>query len=273
MLEILPVNDKNILAFKATVKLTDADYRQFLSTLEETIRRTGKLSLYIELQAFKSWDAQAAWDDFRFGQQHDRDFKRIAIIADKPLVHAAIGFANFFSHSEIRFFDKNETDTAWDWLRERPQVNESSIAIQPYKNILLPTDFSVHSDAAAKRALQISEQYGVNLHVLHVIDDFTYYAEDVDPLVTDIYLHKDTLMAQAYEQMRKFAERNKLGKDIELETQWGNPKRSITSWANEKNSDLIVMGSHGLHGIERLLGSVSNFVLHKAPCDVLIVKS
>ena len=241
MLEILPVNDKNILAFKATVKLTDADYRQFLSTLEETIRRTGKLSLYIELQAFKSWDAQAAWDDFRFGQQHDRDFKRIAIIADKPLVHAAIGFANFFSHSEIRFFDKSESDTAWNWLREKSSASKSSKSIQPYKNILLPTDFSVHSNSAAERALQIAGQYGAKLHVLHVVEDFIYYTEDYDPVVADISQINDTLMAQADQNMSKFIDRNSLGKDAELEIQWGTPKRSIITWACEKNIDLIVM--------------------------------
>jgi len=52
----------------------------------------------------------------------------------------------------------------------------------------------------------------------------------------------------------------------------GQSKRSIISWAQERNIDLIVMGSHGRHGVERLLGSVSNAVLHKATCDVLIVK-
>ncbi|PCJ87419.1 MAG: hypothetical protein COA54_05930 [Thiotrichaceae bacterium] len=270
--EILPVNDKDILAFKATGKLTDADYKQFLPMLEEMIRNTGRVSLYIELQDFEGWEAKAAWDDLRFGLQHDDDFKRIVIIGDKSWQHAAIAFVNFFSHIEMRFFDNSESGAAWDWLREKPQASELSKPLQSYKNILLPTDFSVYSDMAAKRALQIVEQTGANLFVLHAVEDFAYYNEAYDPVVVSIPLPNDFLMVQAQEHMQKFCERNNLGEGIEFDTQWGNPKWSIISLANERNSDLIVMGSHGRHGMERLLGSVSTSVLHKASCDVLIVK-
>lgn len=272
MFEILPVDDKDILAFKATGKLTDADYKLFLPMLEEMIRNAGRVSLYIEMQDFEGWEAKAAWDDLRFGLQHDDDFKRIAIIGDKSWQHAAIGFVNFFSHIEMRFFDSSESGVAWDWLREKPQASEYLKPIQSYKNILLSTDFSVYSDMAAKRALQIAGQHGANLYVLHAVEDLTYYNEAYDPVVAYIPLSDDFRMEQAQEHMQKFCERNNLGKDVEFETQWGNPKRSIISWAHEKKSDLIVMGSHGRHGIERLLGSVSTFVLHKASCDVLIVK-
>jgi len=273
MFEILPVNDKDILAFKAIGKLTDADYKQFLPTLEEMIRSAGKVSLYIELQDFEGWEAKAAWDDLRFGIRHDSDFKRIAIIGGKTLEHAAIGFVNFYSHSEMRFFAESEYDTAWEWLREKTQVNEPSKPLPQYKDILLPADFSVQSDRNAERALQLAGQHGANLHVLHVVDDFTYYTQDYDPVVANIAQINDSLMYQAQDNMHKFAERCTLGKDVELEVQWGVPKKSIISWAREKNCDLIIMGSQGLHGIDRLLGSVSNYVLHKASCDVLIVKS
>lgn len=274
MFEILPVNDKDILAFKASGKLTDADYKQFLPVLETMIRKVGQVSLYVELQDFKGWQAKAAWDDLHFGLQHDNDFKRIAIIADKPLVHAAIGFINFFSHIEMRFFESSESEAAWDWLREKPVSSEPEKSVQPYKNILLPTDFSAHSDMAAKRALQIVEQTGAQLHVLHAIEEVMYYNEAYDPLIAEIPLPEDDfLMTQAVAHMQKFCERNNLDKTAVIETQWGNPKWSVIAWATEKNIDLIIMGSHGRHGLGRLLGSVSNSVLHKAHCDVLIVKS
>ncbi len=274
MFEILPVNDKNILAFKASGKLTDADYKQFLPILEEMIRKAGRISLYIEMRDFEGWEAQAAWDDLRFGLHHDHSFKRIAIVADKTLLHAATAFVNLFSHIDMHFFDNSEAEAAWDWLREEPASSKSAKPIQLYKNILLPTDFSTHSDLAAKRARQIAEQHGARLHVLHAIEEVLYYNEAYDPLIAEIPLPEDdTLMKQAIEHMKKFCERNKLENNTEIETQWGSPKWSIVSWANKKNIDLIIMGSHGRHGIERLLGSVSNSVLHKAHCDVLIVKS
>lgn len=272
MFEILPVNDKSILAFKASGKLTNADYQQFLPTLEGLIRESGCLSLYIELENFQGWEAEAAWDDLRFGLQHDRDFKRIALVGDKAWEHSAIALANFFTHTNMRFFDKDESDVAWEWIREKPLRNKAPEPVQAYQNILLPTDFSGHSERAAQRAQELSMQYDARLHVMHVVEDLIFYDEAYDPIIADMPLRDESLKQQAYDSTRKFAERTGLGKDIVLEVQWGNPKWSIVSWAREKKVDLIVMGSHGRHGIERLLGSVSNSVMHQAPCDVLMVK-
>ena len=52
----------------------------------------------------------------------------------------------------------------------------------------------------------------------------------------------------------------------------GNTKREILNMAEEENVDLIVIGSHGRSGIQLLLGSTANTVLHGAPCDVLAVR-
>ncbi|WP_162902415.1 universal stress protein [Facilibium subflavum] len=52
----------------------------------------------------------------------------------------------------------------------------------------------------------------------------------------------------------------------------GNPNHQITHYANENHCDLIIIGSHGRHGINLLLGSTANSVLHKSKCDVLTVR-
>ncbi|MGZ5001054.1 MAG: universal stress protein, partial [Methylomonas sp.] len=59
------------------------------------------------------------------------------------------------------------------------------------------------------------------------------------------------------------------------ERQWlemGSPKLEIVRVAEENNVDLIVVGSHGRHGIALILGSTANGVLHHAKCDVLAVR-
>ncbi|RLA01001.1 MAG: hypothetical protein DRQ45_06595 [Gammaproteobacteria bacterium] len=275
MFEILPVNDEGegILAFKASGKLTDADYQQFLPTLESLIRKSGILSLYIELEDFQGWEAKAAWDDFRFGMQHDRDFKRIAIVGDRDWEPAAITLANLFTHTDMRFFRRDEAKAAWDWLEERPQKKQAPEPVQPYRYVLLATDFSPFSEQAAQRAIEMAAQYGAQLDVLNIVEERVFYNEWDDSLIADMPLRDESLKDYALDSMHKFVERTGLGKDARLEVQWGNPKRSIVSWAREKQVDLIVTGSHGHHGIERLLGSVSTSVLHHAPCDVLIVRS
>ena len=52
----------------------------------------------------------------------------------------------------------------------------------------------------------------------------------------------------------------------------GSPKYEICNYARENHSDLLILGSHGRHGIKLLLGSTANGVLHDMPCDVLAVK-
>jgi len=214
MFEILPVNDEdNILAFKASGKLTDADYKQFLPVLETMIREKGRISLYIEVQDLKGWEAKAAWDDLRFDLQHDNDFKRIAIISDKSLVHATTVFINLFSHIDMRFFEESESEAAWDWLREIPQASKSSAPVQPYKNILLATDFSAYSDIAARRALQLTKQYNAQLHVLHAVENLVYYNEAYDSVIAEIPLpppEDDLLLNMATAHMQKYCEQNSM---------------------------------------------------------------
>jgi universal stress protein A len=53
---------------------------------------------------------------------------------------------------------------------------------------------------------------------------------------------------------------------------FGRPETEIHSLANQIGTDLIVVGSHGRHGLALLLGSTANGVLHGAPCDVLAVR-
>ena len=272
MFEILPVNGKSILAFKASGKLTDADYRQFLPRLEALIREYGRISLYIELEDFQGWEPKAAWDDLHFGLQHDRDISRIAIVGDRAREQAATALANFFTHTDMRFFGKDEAGSAWDWLEGKPRQKQAPKPVQPYRKLLLATDFSLYSEYAALRAIELARQYGAQLEVLHIIEEINFYAEYYEPVIPDPLLD-ESVKENAQDRMRSFAERTGLGNGAGLEVQWGTPKWSIVSWAREKGVDLIVMGSHGHHGIERLLGSVSNSVLHQSPCDVLIVRS
>lgn len=59
MFQAIPVREENIFAFKATGKLTDADYQQFLPELTSLINQYGPISLLVELEGFHGWEAKA----------------------------------------------------------------------------------------------------------------------------------------------------------------------------------------------------------------------
>ncbi len=79
------------------------------------------------------------------------------------------------------------------------------------------------------------------------------------------------LMKRSKQRLEDLAE--KLGIDkSECFVSQGSTRREILRLAKELNTNLIVIGSHGREGIQRLLGSTANAVLHGAPCDVLAVR-
>ena len=60
--------------------------------------------------------------------------------------------------------------------------------------------------------------------------------------------------------------------DDQMQIAFGHPRQEIHRVATDQQCDLIVVGSHGRHGLALLLGSTANDVLHGAPCDVIAVR-
>jgi nucleotide-binding universal stress UspA family protein len=58
---------------------------------------------------------------------------------------------------------------------------------------------------------------------------------------------------------------------VQQHVRTGEPAREIVAIAREEGADLVILGSVGMKGAGRLLGSVPNTVSHRAPCDVLVV--
>jgi universal stress protein A len=77
---------------------------------------------------------------------------------------------------------------------------------------------------------------------------------------------------QAKERLERLIAKYPSLKKDQSHLTYGQPRQEIHHLAKEQGCDLIVVGSHGRHGLALLLGSTANDVLHGAPCDVLAVK-
>lgn len=145
--------------------------------------------------------------------------------------------------------------------------------MEAYKNILCVTDFSMHSEVAAERAVDLTKRYGAQLTVLHVVEYFPVdrsdqliAPEDVDPAV---FREK-----QARTSLTELV-RNLDCEDARQEVLFSphSAHHEIIRYARNQGIDLIVIGTHGHHGITAILGSTANAVMHSAPCDVLAIRS
>ena len=138
-----------------------------------------------------------------------------------------------------------------------------------YPRILLAVDLSDESDQLIKKACNIAANNNAELTVIHVIEPLSFaYGGDV-PM--DLSTTQDQLAEHATKNLANFCQ--KLDYPVaEKLVITGHTESEIHRVATEKSCDLIVVGSHGRHGLALLLGSTANGVLHGAPCDVLAVR-
>jgi nucleotide-binding universal stress UspA family protein len=141
------------------------------------------------------------------------------------------------------------------------------------ERILCPLDFSEFSARAFGYAQSLARRYESKLllqHVLHLA--FSAYPSYTNPEVIDNVSRG--LSAFAGEQLRDFLHKHgREGIEIESFVEEGDITDTILAFAQTRGVDLIVMGTHGRHGLDHiLLGSVTEKVLRKAPCPVLAVR-
>ncbi len=141
------------------------------------------------------------------------------------------------------------------------------------KNILVPTDFSDFSDKALQKAVDIATQHKSKIYLLHVVDRIAQCAVD--------YCIDFALVEQVEKQSVKFAEEqlkketaavSANGVPIVFDVQKGDAYETIIKEQQDKNIDLIVIGSHGKTGLIQHLGSIADKVVRGAKCPVLLVK-
>jgi len=141
------------------------------------------------------------------------------------------------------------------------------------KRILCPIDFSESSEMAYDYAQSLAWHYKATLFLQHVIDSLIpYYPYHAFP---DAYNEMcQNLRASAERQLQEFAEKHaRHGILPQCKVGDGAAKDLILGFAEAQAMNLIVMGTHGLRGIDHLvLGSVTEKVLRKARCPVLAVR-
>lgn len=138
-----------------------------------------------------------------------------------------------------------------------------------YKNILVGLDLSEDSPQVLDRAAQIAADSNAEVSLAHIIEPLTFaYGGDIPMDLSEV---QEQLQNQAKEQLRKAGASLNIPESRQ-HVILGQPATEIHRIAEDAGCDLIVIGSHGRHGLALLLGSTANGVLHGAGCDVLAVR-
>ncbi len=140
-----------------------------------------------------------------------------------------------------------------------------------YTHILLAVDFSASADQLVIKAREIAQRNKARLSLLHVVEYMPPIDYANDAMISNWVIDDNEMLERAKQSLEKISKLHKL-KNVELKVQFGTPKHEISQFVKDQQCDLVVMGSHGRHGISLLLGSTANAVLHAMPCDILTVK-
>ena len=141
-----------------------------------------------------------------------------------------------------------------------------------YRHILAAIDLTNSAEEVIRKAQQFISTNVTKLTLIHAIDYLPYMGFGETALITPTYtIPNDELISSAKQPIQTL--QKKLGlEDNELVIELGGAVPAIVQYADENGVDLIVLGSHGRHGVKMLLGSTANGVLHHANCDVLAVR-
>ncbi len=141
-----------------------------------------------------------------------------------------------------------------------------------YKKILLAVDFHEDNKDVVETAKDLAELYGAELMAVHVNEPLGLaYAADGVSWGDQIYELEASIRKESKKKMNELAQQLKI-KESDCHLLEGKPASQIHDLCNENSVDLIVMGTHGQAGLQLLLGSTANSVLHGSRCDVLAVR-
>lgn len=142
--------------------------------------------------------------------------------------------------------------------------------------ILVPIDFSEFSAAALAYGRELARLHNAELDLLHVLEEpafpaFYKMGEEA------LYGEASTLEKRCHEALQSLieeAEGEPPKEGLGVHVQRGKPADEIIEFAQEHDVDLIVISSHGLSAVERvLIGSTAEHVIRRAPCPLFVLKS
>lgn len=153
------------------------------------------------------------------------------------------------------------------------RASKQNAEVTPYFDILVPVDFSLHAQKALRYGVTLAHLFEANLHLLHVVDQPlypTYYGLGEDLLLNS---HPE-VPRRSHEELRRLMT-SFAAPAIKCQThvREGRAYSEIVRFIGDHECDLVVMGTHGLSGLEHfLLGGTTEKVMRHAACPVLAVK-
>jgi len=143
-----------------------------------------------------------------------------------------------------------------------------------FNNILVPYDDSISSLRAFNKAIELAKQHNSHIKVVSCLDIGNLGGWYIDKRINkDIMRKAKKITEDLFSKLEGIAKKNMVSIEFKI-IESNNTVKSIITFTKSKHIDLVIMGSSGRGNFDKiLLGSVSNGVMQKAKCPVLIIKN
>jgi hypothetical protein len=110
------INSRFFLTLKVIGKLTHEDYGTITPMIESALEgvKTPKIRVFLDASELEGWEVRAAWDDFKLGMKHGKEFEKIAILGNKRWQELAAKIGSWFISGESKYFE--DAKEAFNWL-------------------------------------------------------------------------------------------------------------------------------------------------------------
>ncbi len=140
------------------------------------------------------------------------------------------------------------------------------------QSVLVPVDFSENSVKILQEAINVAIRFEAHLKILFVVQSLEDYSGFFVPHMPIAQFH-DEMLESSERKMIDFLAENL---NVDIANDWkvisGDVGEEIVAFAEEEKVGMIVMGTHGYKGLERILfGSVAEQVVKSAHCPVLVI--
>ena len=103
------------LTLKPVGKLTHDDYAVITPMIDSALEgvKNPKINALIDGTQMRGWELRAAWDDFKLGVKHGREFEKIAIYGNKNWQEIGAKIGSWFISGEVKYFDDEHAALSW----------------------------------------------------------------------------------------------------------------------------------------------------------------
>lgn len=150
------------------------------------------------------------------------------------------------------------------------RVLEEQRKVERFDKIVAPIDFSEASERTLDMAISIAKKHGSELHLLHVVEDFSRFPSFYRPTMPE---SADELGAKAEKQLSQLIKSKKNLPPLFYHHRHGRPSTSIAEFAAEEEMDMIVISTRGMTGLHHfIIGSTTERVISLASCPVMTIR-